>query len=50
MAEENLVTLGFIRPKDLSLTENSNQDLFPGLGEYGSFLYAIKKVKICNFV
>ena len=32
------------------LTENSNQAFLPGVGEHDSFLYAISKVIICNFV
>ena len=33
----------------MSLSENSNQDFLPGVGEHGSFLYAISKFIICNF-
>ena len=33
-----------------SLTENSNQAFLLGVGEHDSFLYAISKVIICNFV
>ena len=31
-------------------TKNSNQVSLPVAGEHGSFLYAIFKVIICNFV
>ena len=41
---------GFLRPQDMSLTENSTQAFLPGVGEHDSFLYAISKVIICNFV
>ena len=41
---------GFLRPKDLFQTENSNQASLPGVGKHDSFLYAIFKVIICNFV
>ena len=34
----------------MSLTENSNQAFLPGAGEHDSFLYAISKDIICNFV
>ena len=34
----------------MSQTENSNQVSLPVAGEHGSFLYAIHKVIICNFV
>ena len=34
----------------MSHTENSNQVSLPVAGEHGSFLYAIYKVIICNFV
>ena len=36
--------------QDMSQTENSNQVSLPVAGEHGSFLYAINKVIICNFV
>ena len=32
----------------MSLTENSNQDFLPGVGEHDSFLYIFSKVIICN--
>ena len=35
---------------DMSQTENSNQVSLPVAGEHSSFLYAIYKVIICNFV
>ena len=41
---------GFRIPQDMSQTENSNQVSLPVAGEHGSFLYAICKVIICNFV
>ena len=47
---ENIVKHGFRIPKDMSLTENSKQVSLPVAGEHGSFLYAINKVIICNFV
>ena len=50
MTEENIVKHGFGIPQDMSQTENSNQVSLPVAGEYGSFLYAICKVIICNFV
>ena len=34
----------------MSQAENSNQVSLPVAGEHGSFLYAIYKVIICNFV
>ena len=40
----------FLRPQDMSLTENNNQAFLPGVGEHDSFLYAISKVITCNFV
>ena len=40
---------GFLRPQDMSLTENSNQAFLPRVGEHDSFLYAISKVIICTF-
>ena len=50
MTEENIVKHGFPIPQDMSQTENSNQVSLPVAGEHGSFLYAINKVIICNFV
>ena len=41
---------GFRIPQDMSQTENSNQVSLPVAGEHGSFLYAVYKVIICNFV
>ena len=40
----------FLRPQDISLTKSIYHTLLPGVGEYGSFLYAICAVIICNFV
>ena len=34
----------------MSQAENSNQVSLPKAGEHGSFLYAVYKVIICNFV
>ena len=34
----------------MSQAENSNQDSLPVAGEHGTFLYAIYKVIICNFI
>ena len=50
MTKENLEKHGFLKPQGMSLTENSNQAFLPEVGEYESFLYAISKVIICNFV
>ena len=50
MTKENLEKPGFLRPQDMSLTENSNKAFLPGVGEHDVFLYAISKVIICNFV
>ena len=33
----------------MSLTINSNKVFLPGVGEHGSFIYAICKVIICRF-
>ena len=38
------------KAQDMSLTENSNQALLPGVGKHDLFLYAISEVIICNFV
>ena len=35
---------------DMSMTDNSSQAFLPGVREHDSFLYAISKVIICNFV
>ena len=48
LTKENLEKHGFLRPQNMSLTENSNRVFLPGVGEHGSFLYAISKVIICN--
>ena len=50
MTKENIVKHGFRIPQDMSQTENSNQVSLPVAGEHGSFLYAVYKVIICNFV
>ena len=38
------------KAQDMLLTENSNKAFLPGVREHDSFLYAISKVNICNFV
>ena len=48
--QRNLEKHGFLRPQDMSLTENSNQAFLPGVGEHDSFLDMFSKVIICNFV
>ena len=50
MTKENIVKHGFQIPQDMSSTENSDQVSIPVPGEHGSFLYAIDKVIICNFI
>ena len=50
ITKENLVQHMFLRSKDMSLTENSNQGFLTGIGNHDSFLYTIFKVIICNFV
>ena len=50
MTKENIVKHGFRIPKDMSQTKNSNQVSLPVAGKHGSFLYAIYKVIVCNFV
>ena len=50
MTKENIVKHGFRIPLDRSKTENSNKGPLVVAGEHDSFLYAIYKVIICNFV
>ena len=50
LTKENLEKQGFLRPQDMSLTENSNQAFLPVVGEHDSFLYIFYKVIICHFV
>ena len=50
MTKENIVKHGFRILQDMSQTENSNQVSLPVAGKHGSFLYAIYKVIICDFI
>ena len=50
LAKENLVKHGFRIPQDMSQADNSNKVSLPVAGEHSSFLYAIYKVFVCNFV
>ena len=50
ITKENVVKHGFRIPQDMSQTENSYQVSLPVAGEHDSFLNAIYKVIICNFV
>ena len=50
MTKENIVKHGFWLPQDMSQAEKSNQVFLPVAGEHGSFLYAIYRVIICNFI
>ena len=50
LTKENWLNHGFLRSQDISMTVNSNQVFLPGVGEQGSFLFAIYKVIICKFI
>ena len=50
MTKENIVKHGFWIPQDMSQAENSNQVSLTVPGEHGSFLYAIYRVIIYNFI